>query len=214
MSWRRSSTGGWRGFERQKARPRSTIVTPVYPDDIDFRFPLWDLREVKVQKVMNALNRVPRLKRFLRRSYHLLRGEPQVSYSYIDGEFLQRCIAKPDPTILDIGCNDGAEVNWFLQWFQNPRIFCFEPDPRAVRRFRAKFADRPNVVLFEMALSDRDGDIAFYQSDGEPQDQEATGEMVEGWDLSGSIRKPKEHLSAPCTRNRDDRSDLDGRSRS
>src|SRR5262245_2921148 len=100
--------------------------------------------------LINALNRVPRLKRLARRSYHLLRREPPVSYSYVTGDLLLRCIGHANPTILDIGCNDGPEVGSLLQTFEQANIFCFEADPRPARRFRARYAGHANVVLFEM----------------------------------------------------------------
>jgi 2-O-methyltransferase len=76
--------------------------------------------------------------------------------------------------------------------FENPNIYCFEPDPRAIDRFKEKVGENPNVKLFEIALSDKNGSICFYQSSGVYENY-AT-EMPEGWDLSGSIRQPKNHL--------------------
>lgn len=146
--------------------------------------------------LINALNRVPRLKRLVRRSYHFLHGEPQVSDSYVTSELLRRYIGNASPTILDIGCNDAPELRGLLQAFENPRIFCFEPDPRAAQRFKTRYAGHQNLVLFEMALSDHDGEIAFYQSGGQPRTPEDADSMPQGWDQSGSIRRPKEHLAA------------------
>lgn len=102
-------------------------------------------------------------------------------------------MAREDPTILDIGCNDGTHTLWFLEIFKNPTIYCFEPDPRAVDRFKAKVGRRSNVNLFEIALSDQDGQCIFYKSDGWLNKEQAEM-MPGGWDLSGSIRQPKEHL--------------------
>jgi len=118
-----------------------------------------------------------------------------VSYAYVTGELLRRCIGHASPTILDIGCNDGPEVGWLLQAFEKPKIFCFEADPRPAQRFRARYAGHAAVVLFEMALSDQDGEIAFHQSGGRPETPEAAEAMPQGWDQSGSIRRPKDHLA-------------------
>ncbi|UCE75463.1 MAG: FkbM family methyltransferase [Methanomassiliicoccales archaeon] len=49
--------------------------------------------------------------------------------------------------------------------------------------------DREEVRLYELAISDKNGGETFYMSAG--QESEV---MPEGWDLSGSIRKPKNHL--------------------
>jgi FkbM family methyltransferase len=95
--------------------------------------------------------------------------------------------------ILEIGANDGGHTQWFLEIFENPRIYCFEPDPRAAARLRKNIGNRPNVTLFELAMSDRDGEVTFYQSGGARNGDQLEA-MPEGWDLSGSIRKPKDHL--------------------
>lgn len=145
-----------------------------------------------MQLIRNTLSRFPRLKRLLKSLYCFLRGEPQISYSQITKELIQECVGKADPTILEIGCNGGGHTAWFLKMFENPRIFCFEPDPRAAARFRKKIGQHANVNLFEIALSDRNGEITFYQSGG--QHSEQTKVMPEGYDLSGSIRKPKDTL--------------------
>ncbi|MCZ6671913.1 MAG: FkbM family methyltransferase [Verrucomicrobia bacterium] len=114
-----------------------------------------------------------------------------MSCSAITKELICECVGKQNPTILEIGCNDGGHTLWFLKMFENPKIYCFEPDPRPIARFKTKFGQRPNVKLFEMALCDRNGEITFYQSDGHKAEA-----MLESWDLSGSIRQPKEHLTA------------------
>nr|VFK11672.1 MAG: methyltransferase, FkbM family [Candidatus Kentron sp. LPFa] len=121
------------------------------------------------------------------RKYHGEQGMrlPEApNFSTITRERLRECVGKSDPTILEIGANDGMHTLWFLELFDNPRIYCFEPDPRAIERFRKKVGRHPNVTLFEMALSDYNGEAIFYQSNSQY-----------GWDQSGSIRKPKEHLT-------------------
>ena len=82
---------------------------------------------------------------------------------------------------------------WFLEIFAEPRIYCFEPDPRAIARFKRTLCDHPEVELFEVALSDSDGETTFYQSSGQKSERHAAI-MPEGWDRSGSIRPPKQHL--------------------
>jgi len=98
-------------------------------------------------------------------------------------------VGKEDPTILEIGCNDGSHTLWFFEIFKNPKVYCFEPEPRAIQRFKEKVGNHPNVQLFEIALSDRRGETVFHQSGGSHKQRT-------DWDLSGSIRKPKDHLHA------------------
>jgi 2-O-methyltransferase len=110
----------------------------------------------------------------------------------ITKKFIAECVGKPNPHILEIGCNDGTNTLWFLEIFDNPKIYCFEPEPRAIKRFKEKVGDRANVSLSEMAIGASNGEITFYQSGGEnPRNRR---HEAEGWDQSGSIRKPKEHL--------------------
>ncbi|OWK25875.1 methyltransferase, partial [Rhizobium yanglingense] len=95
---------------------------------------------------------------------------------------------KPNPVILDIGCNDGTDTRRFLRLCPKAQLYCFEPDPRAAARFREYlnlYADK--VKLFEIAMSDRNGRIDFHPSNGDGNAKE--------WDRSGSIRRPKNHLS-------------------
>lgn len=95
-------------------------------------------------------------------------GIPPVSHAAITAELIRCCIGRPDPTILELGCNDGSETLWFLEIFERPKIYCFEPDPRAIASFRQKVGERGNVELFEVAVSDRHGEAVFHQSDGQP----------------------------------------------
>ncbi|WP_082905714.1 MULTISPECIES: FkbM family methyltransferase [Bradyrhizobium] len=102
-------------------------------------------------------------------------------------EHIISLLQKPDPVILDIGCNDGTDSRCFLELCPEAKLHCFEPDPRAAARFKTKMEPHlDKVALFEVAISDRNGTIDFHPSNGE-------GEAKE-WDLSGSIRRPKKHL--------------------
>jgi 2-O-methyltransferase len=98
---------------------------------------------------------------------------------------LKNLIGKSNPTILEIGANIGQTTEEFLLEMPNSNIFCFEPDPRAIQKFRSRISN-PNVTLFECAVGDQNGFVSFNQSSG--------GEEWKDWDQSGSIRKPKLHL--------------------
>jgi len=89
--------------------------------------------------------------------------------------------------VLEVGANCGQTTVEFIQWMPDVRIFCFEPDPRAIQKF--KFSVRsPNVILEEIAIGADNGTVMFHQSSG------AEHIDPQGWDHSGSIRKPKTHL--------------------
>ena len=138
------------------------------------------------QKTTNIFSKLKELKTFI---YYYLKGEPPVVDSSITKEFICQTVSKPNPIILEIGCNDGSNTLWFLETFDSPRIFCFEPDPRAASRFKHKIGDKPEISFYEYAISDKDGEKTFYMSSGQEDET-----MPEGWDCSGSIRKPKNHL--------------------
>jgi len=138
------------------------------------------------QKSPNIFSKIKELKTFI---YYYLKGEPPVTESSITKDFIHQLGIRTDPTILDIGCNDGSTTLRFLEIFDSPKIFCFEPDSRAASRFKNKIGSRKEVSFYEYAISDRDGEATFYMSGGQGRKI-----MPEGWDYSGSIRKPKNHL--------------------
>ena len=123
-----------------------------------------------------------------------LSGLPPIDYSTITGELIRSCVGKSDPVMLDVGCNDGESTLWFLDLFESPTIYCFEPDPRAIGRFKKQVPPNAPVTLFELAISDHQGSVGFYQSGGRRDNKWLVEAMPEGWDLSGSIKEPYRHL--------------------
>ncbi len=78
----------------------------------------------------------------------------------------------------------GQTTESFLLEMPNCKIFCFEPEPRAIRKLKNRISNA-NVTLFECAVGNQNGVVNFYQSSGEGEEKD--------WDQSGSIRKPKRH---------------------
>lgn len=105
----------------------------------------------------------------------------------LDVANIKNLVQKENPIILEIGANCGQTTVDFIQHFPKATIHCFEPDPRAIKKFK-RLVNHPNVVLHEIAIGNSNGSITFHQSAG--------GEAIdpEGWDHSGSIRAPKAHL--------------------
>ncbi|HEX8030504.1 MAG TPA: FkbM family methyltransferase [Vicinamibacterales bacterium] len=120
------------------------------------------------------------------------REEADITPGEFDLRTLPSLLGKNDPVILEIGCNDGAHTLNFLRLFGDATIYAFEPDPRARARFAAAVQD-PRVKLFDIAISDTDGEIDFHMSGGAPS-PEVAAQLPAGWDLSGSIRKPTGHI--------------------
>lgn len=104
---------------------------------------------------------------------------------------VQSLIKREDPLIIDVGCNDGEHTQMFLDLFPGAIVFCFEPDPRAISHWRQKITS-PRAHLFEGAIGAKDGTAAWYSSYGWPGEAEKQ-QRPDGWDLSGSIRRPTGH---------------------
>jgi 2-O-methyltransferase len=142
------------------------------------------LRE-EVRHLYHIKNGLAELARILKHEPRLLPGE-------FDLNMLPELLGTDNPFILDIGANDGSHTLEFLRLFANSRVCAFEPDKRALESFRAR-VDSERATLFELAISDIDGTTEFHVSDGLPPGNEQSLRPG-GWDLSGSIKKPKEHL--------------------
>jgi 2-O-methyltransferase len=141
-------------------------------------------REVKMDAIHYLKNKLPPSVSIpLRKIINRARGLPT---SLTHGE-IATLINKPEPTVLEIGCNNGDDTLSLLKAMPRAKLYCFEPDLRAARRFKERLgSDLHKVVLTEIAVSDRTGTIDFHPSSG--------GDLPEGWDQSGSTRRPKNHL--------------------
>jgi len=98
---------------------------------------------------------------------------------------IKNLVGKDNPVILEIGANDGGTTIDFLKAMPHARIFCFEPDPRAIALFKSHIT-HGNVQLIETAVGSQNGITQFHQSNGKGH--------LSGWHKSGSIRAPKSHL--------------------
>lgn len=67
-------------------------------------------------------------------------------------------------TVVDIGAANGEYALHFVRKFPHAHVHCFETNPRQLQSLRwrlKKYLDR--IVIHEVALSDRDGEAAFYE---------------------------------------------------
>lgn len=99
------------------------------------------------------------------------------------------------PVILEIGCNDGTDTLKFLEAMPEARIYCFEPERRAISRFKQNVNDS-RIILTELAVSKQDGIGLFYGSSGRPPQKSVQTHYCDlaEWDLSGSLLEPTGHL--------------------
>jgi 2-O-methyltransferase len=133
------------------------------------------------------LKKFPLLESIARRAYYFLRNEPIIVPYDLSAEKIQQLLGKENPTILEIGCHDGENTLWFIEKFKEARVHCFEPDPRAIKKFKDNFSQYKNVTLHEFALGDEVGKATFHQS----SHTDPNGD----WDASGSLMAPKNHLT-------------------
>ena len=147
----------------------------------------------------SVLAKVPYAKPVIKETIRIIKRDPKIASGEFDLAELPDLIGKDNPVILDVGSNDGGHTLEFLRLFKEPKIYSFEPDPRALERFKSKVTDT-RVKLLEVAISDTDGTTKFYMSNGLPSPDWAEL-LPKGWDASGSIRMPKRHLDeAPWCR--------------
>lgn len=102
---------------------------------------------------------------------------------------ISKLLKKNNPVILEIGTSTGEDSLAFLKEFSHIELYCFEPDPRCVEIHKSKVNDS-RCELYEIAISDVDGEAEFYQSSGV---YEGLTEYSE-WLQSSSLKTPKKHL--------------------
>jgi FkbM family methyltransferase len=117
----------------------------------------------------------------------------------LNGKNIRDLVGRDDPTILEIGCNDGTDTLLFLEAMPRATIYCFEPDPRAIERFHKTVSDC-RATLIEAAVCCEDGEALFYGSSGRPPNRSRKPGAPRAcwlpeWDLSGSLLQPTGHLA-------------------
>jgi FkbM family methyltransferase len=92
------------------------------------------------------------------------------------GRYQRRCT-------LEIGANSGVDTLMLLSLDRFADIHCFEPEPRAIKRWRKNVRNK-RAILHEIALSNETGTATFHPSGGYPGGQWAN---YGDWDMSGSL---------------------------
>lgn len=102
---------------------------------------------------------------------------------------ISKLLQKHNPIILEIGTSTGEDTLAFLREFSHIQLYCFEPDPRCVEIHKSQVKD-PRCKLYEIAISDVDGEAEFYQSSGYYEGLTKYSD----WLQSSSLKIPKNHL--------------------
>jgi FkbM family methyltransferase len=112
-----------------------------------------------------------------------------ISKGALSATEMRELVGKDDPVIIEVGANSGQTTAEMLKAMPGATIHAFEPDPRAIGKFRSTVAS-PRVYLYECAVGAINGTTTFHQSSG----GEHLADYPQGWDQSGSIRRPNNHL--------------------
>jgi FkbM family methyltransferase len=102
---------------------------------------------------------------------------------------------------LDIGAADGMDTVRYANRFPSARVLAFEPLSFNVEQLRSVVNSNGlmgRVEIFQVALSDRDGEVDFWVSGGTPPEK-VTERLPSppgptGWRYSSSMFEPLEHL--------------------
>ncbi len=104
----------------------------------------------------------------------------------MDKKLIKQLLKKDNPIILEVGAHKGTDTLGFLKEFPRIKIYSFEPDPPIIAQHRNLVND-PRSQLYELALSDQDGEAVFYQRGVQVGDQLKHA-------ASSSLKKPQEYL--------------------
>ena len=85
----------------------------------------------------------------------------------LDKKIIKQLLKKEDPLILELGAHAGEDTREFIREFKNLKIYCFEPDPRCIKKFKSRLKDS-RCVLVEAAISNTDGVTWLNMSSGRP----------------------------------------------
>lgn len=105
---------------------------------------------------------------------------------YFDGQ--------KDLVIFEIGACEGEDTIKLRRKFPAATIYAFEPLPKNIQRMKRNYKQYAvdDINMYQMALSDRNGQAEFYVSSGHPENMPNTN----NWDYgnkSSSLLAPKEH---------------------
>lgn len=71
-----------------------------------------------------------------------------------------------EPIILEAGAQFGEDTSWMSDMWPNGTIYAFEPSPESYPSLAAVAAERKNVIIEQLALSNIIGEFPFYLAGG------------------------------------------------
>ena len=83
--------------------------------------------------------------RFIEKQYHLRRLS----------KILTKLTRTENPIIFDVGGNEGESIDFFLNLFENPTIYSFEPEMESYQKLVKKYCNNKKINLFNLAFGDK-----------------------------------------------------------
>lgn len=78
--------------------------------------------------------------------------------------FYNKTFGKSLDSVIDVGGNKGQSIELFLKINPDVNIYSFEPNPTLYEWLLKKYSDKPNVKIFNLAISNFNGRKKFYES--------------------------------------------------
>jgi FkbM family methyltransferase len=77
---------------------------------------------------------------------------------------LYKAILGSNSTIIDVGCNKGQSIDFFLDIDKNAKIIAFEPNPKLFALLKNKFNSNSSITLINKGVSRINGELLFYEN--------------------------------------------------
>ena len=85
------------------------------------------------------------LHRFIEKKYHLKKLS----------KIIKNIAFYKNPTIFDVGGNEGESIEFFLNLFNNPKIYSFEPEKKSYQKLLNKYRKNKTINIFNFAFGNK-----------------------------------------------------------
>lgn len=114
--------------------------------------------KMKLEQLAGALR--SRLYRSGLLKFKNYQSEKNYSYDALTAEIMDK-ILRDNSNCVDVGCHKGAILNQIILRSPDGQHYAFEPLPELYRGLKKKYERKPNVKLFDCALSDSCGESTY-----------------------------------------------------
>lgn len=91
----------------------------------------------------------------------VLRNKDGVMASRDRFKDIQSLVKTETPLILECGASVGPMIALYLELFENPHIYAFEPQPQFVEIIKEKFSNNDKVEVFQNAVGNKNEKLKF-----------------------------------------------------